>query len=260
MREHRLQLGLAPHLQPHPVLLAELEDLLHHVPLLVHLDRVDGGVAALEAVLLDRAAELLRERLHARAEDVGEAQEERAGGSPAPPGPSPARRGRARARVSWSGARSRGPSRSPRSSRSPSPPRCRARSRRRSSSCVSIVSSISFASLARRRSGWRLAGSRAPGSPGGGAREKCTAGPGRERAGGRLKALRGREYLSAGPGAPPRRRPAHDPDRPRMTIYRHPDFSAAPLPRRPRRRAGSPRRRTGSSRRASSPPPTSPPT
>jgi hypothetical protein len=76
-REHGLQLGLAAALQPNAVRRAELHDLLDDVPLLVDLDRVDRRVAALVSELLDRGAELLAQRLDARAKDFGEAQQER---------------------------------------------------------------------------------------------------------------------------------------------------------------------------------------
>ena len=56
--QHRLQLRLAAALEPHAVRVAELDDLLHHVALLVDLDRVDRGVASLVPELLDG----LRER------------------------------------------------------------------------------------------------------------------------------------------------------------------------------------------------------
>ena len=69
--------GLLPHSSPTPCGRAELDDLLDHVALLVDLDRVDGGVGALVAELLDGAAELGGERLDPRAEDVGEAEQQR---------------------------------------------------------------------------------------------------------------------------------------------------------------------------------------
>src|SRR5258705_246844 len=46
-------------------------------PLLAHLHRVDGGVAARVAELLDGAVELPGERLDAGAEDVGKAEQQR---------------------------------------------------------------------------------------------------------------------------------------------------------------------------------------
>ncbi len=75
--EHRLQLRLGAALEPHAVLAAEGDDLLDHVPLLVDLDRVDGGVAAGVAELANRRRERLAERLDATLEDVGEAEEHR---------------------------------------------------------------------------------------------------------------------------------------------------------------------------------------
>ena len=56
--------------------LAELHDLLDHVPLLIHLDRIHGGVAAGVLELLDRLGEALGERFDARAQDVGETEED----------------------------------------------------------------------------------------------------------------------------------------------------------------------------------------
>ncbi|MEI2720734.1 MAG: hypothetical protein V9E87_11440 [Gemmatimonadales bacterium] len=55
----------------------ELDDLLHHVPLLVDLDRVDGGVASLVAELLDRAGEPVGQLGDPRLQDVGEAEQQR---------------------------------------------------------------------------------------------------------------------------------------------------------------------------------------
>ena len=75
--EHRLELGLAAALEPHPVGRPELDDLLDHVPLLVHLDRIDRGVAALVPELLDRVAEFGGERLNPGLQDVGEAEQQR---------------------------------------------------------------------------------------------------------------------------------------------------------------------------------------
>ncbi len=76
--EHRLQLGLAAALEADAVRLAELDDLLDDVALLVHLDRIDRRVAARVVELLDRAATKRSCRaLDARAEDVGEAQQHR---------------------------------------------------------------------------------------------------------------------------------------------------------------------------------------
>ena len=49
---------------------------LHHVPVLVHLDRVDAAVGALVVVLRDRLLERAAELLDAAAEDVGEADQE----------------------------------------------------------------------------------------------------------------------------------------------------------------------------------------
>jgi hypothetical protein len=76
-REDRLQLRLAPHLQPHSMWPAEVQDFLHHMPLLVHLDRVDQRVLAVVLGLLDGDGEALRQALDTGAQDVGEAEQER---------------------------------------------------------------------------------------------------------------------------------------------------------------------------------------
>ena len=75
--QHRHQLGLGAALEPDAVRRAELDDLLHHVALLIDLDRIDRGVGALVAELLDRRCEALRQLGDARLEDVGKAQQER---------------------------------------------------------------------------------------------------------------------------------------------------------------------------------------
>src|SRR6185503_14548101 len=68
--EDGLELGLAAALQADPVRLAELEDLLDDVALLIHLDRIHGGVAAGVLEFGAGFVEARRERLDARAEDV----------------------------------------------------------------------------------------------------------------------------------------------------------------------------------------------
>src|SRR5581483_10050269 len=73
------ELRLGAGLEAVVVLPARLDDLLDDRPVLVDLDRVDALVGALEAVVVDRAAEALVEQLDARAEDVVETQEERRG-------------------------------------------------------------------------------------------------------------------------------------------------------------------------------------
>ena len=57
--------------------LAEVEDLLDDLALLVDLDRVDAAVAALVVVLLDGLAKGVVELADAVAEDVGEAEQDR---------------------------------------------------------------------------------------------------------------------------------------------------------------------------------------
>ncbi len=74
-REHRLQLRLRAALQTDAVRLAELDDLLDDVPLLIDLDRVDGRVPTAVLELLDRRLEARAQLLDAGAEDVGEAEQ-----------------------------------------------------------------------------------------------------------------------------------------------------------------------------------------
>src|SRR5690606_36156513 len=76
-REDRLELRLAADLEADAVRLAEGDDLLDDVALLIDLDRVDRGVPALVVELADRGPEPLREPDDARAQDVREAKEQR---------------------------------------------------------------------------------------------------------------------------------------------------------------------------------------
>ena len=55
--------------------LAEFDDLFDDVPLLIDLDRIHGGIAAGVTELFTRLLEAHGERLDARAQDVGEAQQ-----------------------------------------------------------------------------------------------------------------------------------------------------------------------------------------
>ena len=75
--QHGEQLGLGAGLQAEAVRLAEVEDLLDDLPLLVDLDRVDAAVPALVAELGDRLLEGVGDLADAVAEDVGEAQQDR---------------------------------------------------------------------------------------------------------------------------------------------------------------------------------------
>jgi hypothetical protein len=68
---------LEPASSPRPERAAELHQLLDHLVLLVHLDRIHAAVAPVVAVLADRVVEAADQRLHAALEDVGEAHEQR---------------------------------------------------------------------------------------------------------------------------------------------------------------------------------------
>jgi hypothetical protein len=68
--------GLLPTSSPRRCTCAERDDLLDDVPLLVHLDGVDRGVAA-GVVELSMAFGTARQHLDARAQDVGEAEQQR---------------------------------------------------------------------------------------------------------------------------------------------------------------------------------------
>ncbi len=76
-REHDLEFRLAAAFEPDAHRRAELDDLLHDVPLLIHLHRIHERVAAVVGEFLHRVAESDGERLDAAAEDVREAQEHR---------------------------------------------------------------------------------------------------------------------------------------------------------------------------------------
>src|SRR5262249_8822842 len=75
--QHREQLGLAAGLDPEVVGLAEGEDLLDDLALLVDLDGVDADVTAPVLVLLDGLLEGLVEFADAVPQHVGEAQQDR---------------------------------------------------------------------------------------------------------------------------------------------------------------------------------------
>ena len=76
-RERDQQLGLGAGLEAEVEGAAVLDQLLDHVALLVHLDRVDAAVGALVVVLGDRLLERAAELLDAASQDVGEADQER---------------------------------------------------------------------------------------------------------------------------------------------------------------------------------------
>jgi hypothetical protein len=74
--QHCLKLRLAAALETDTMGSAEFDDLLHHVALLIDLDRIDGGIGPGVAEFLDGVLELTREGLDARAKDVREAEQE----------------------------------------------------------------------------------------------------------------------------------------------------------------------------------------
>ena len=76
-RQHRQQLRFRAGLQPEMVRAAELENLLDHLPLLVHLDRINAAVSALVAVLGDRILERLVQFAQTMLQDFGEADQDR---------------------------------------------------------------------------------------------------------------------------------------------------------------------------------------
>ena len=76
-RQRDQQLGLGAGLEAEVEGPAVLDQLLDHVALLVHLDRVDAAVGALVVVLGDRLLERAEQLLDAGAQDVGEADQER---------------------------------------------------------------------------------------------------------------------------------------------------------------------------------------
>src|SRR5688500_6469251 len=75
--KHRLQLRLAAHLEANSVGSAELDDLLDDMPLLVDLDRIHGGVAALIAGFADSVSELGSQGLNTGLQDVRETEQQR---------------------------------------------------------------------------------------------------------------------------------------------------------------------------------------
>ena len=76
--DDRQQLRLAARLQAEPVAAARTRsDLLHHLPLLVDLDRVDAAILAPVAVLLHRRGEGGVDLPEPVLEDLGEPQQDR---------------------------------------------------------------------------------------------------------------------------------------------------------------------------------------
>jgi hypothetical protein len=78
-RRHGEQFGLTAGLEAEAVLRAEVQDLFHHLALLVHLDRVDADVAALILVLRDGALERTVDFSETMLQDVGEPDQDRHG-------------------------------------------------------------------------------------------------------------------------------------------------------------------------------------
>ena len=77
MGEHCEEFRLGPGFEAEVVRLAEVENFLDDVPLLIHLDRVNAAVAPLVVELLDGVRERLVDLADAMAEDVGEAEQDR---------------------------------------------------------------------------------------------------------------------------------------------------------------------------------------
>src|SRR5215210_4739743 len=75
--QNRLKLRLAAAFEPHSGRFAELDDLLHYVPLLIDFDRIHRRVSTSVGELLASVREFLVQRLDPRAEDVGKPQEQR---------------------------------------------------------------------------------------------------------------------------------------------------------------------------------------
>ncbi len=75
-RQHRQQLRLRAGFQPKMIGPAELENLLHHLPLLIHLDRVHAAVIAFVVVLGDGALERLVHFAQPMLENFGEADQD----------------------------------------------------------------------------------------------------------------------------------------------------------------------------------------
>ena len=71
------QFGLGAGFEPEVERLAEIEDLLDDVPLLVDLDRIDAAVFALVVEFADGRLEGVVNLADAMAEDVGEAEQDR---------------------------------------------------------------------------------------------------------------------------------------------------------------------------------------
>jgi hypothetical protein len=83
-RERNEQLRLAARLEPQVERAPVLDQLLHHLPLLVHLDRVDSAVGAAVLVLFERLLEAASQLANAALEDVREANQHRAAQTPPP--------------------------------------------------------------------------------------------------------------------------------------------------------------------------------
>ena len=75
-RQHRQQFRLGAGFQAEMIRPAELEDLFHHLPLLIHLDRINAAVIALVVVLGDGALERLVHFAQPMLENFGEADQD----------------------------------------------------------------------------------------------------------------------------------------------------------------------------------------
>ena len=73
--EHGLQLRLAATLQADACHFSELDDFFDDMALLIHLDRIDGGVSAFIRIFLSRVGEFFVQRFYSRSQYVGETKE-----------------------------------------------------------------------------------------------------------------------------------------------------------------------------------------
>ncbi len=76
-RQHGQQLRLGAGFQPEMERLAEIEDLLDDLPLLIHLDRIDAAILSLVFILANGRLEGVLDLADAMAEDIREPQQDR---------------------------------------------------------------------------------------------------------------------------------------------------------------------------------------